>query len=421
MGGLSVPGVAAGVSEEILLARAYLSRVAEPTCIPLWGLVRDRGPVAAVACIRSADVPDDLLPRVAARRFTVEPAADLDAAQRCGMRLLVPEAPDWPHFALGCLERTGEKRLAEWRAGTRKHDINGERVPPLALWVRGPGDPSALAVRSVSVVGARASSPYGNQVAGDLAYGLSSRGFTVVSGGAYGIDAAAHRGALAASGETVLVSAGGLDRAYPPAHEALYRRTAEAGLLVSESPPGSAPQRQRFLTRNRLISAFGTGTVIVESARRSGARNTAAHCEHLGRPLMVVPGPVTSATSVGNHDLLRAGSGQLVTSVADVVSHIGSIGEDLQVASETPDPVRPTLTEATTRADRAAALRTLLDGLDDGARRVYDGLPTRGPVSVTGLVQTSGLPTAQVLAALPVLVLQGLVEDTGEGVRRCRT
>jgi DNA processing protein len=146
----------------------------------------------------------------------------------------------------------------------------------------------------------------------DLAYGLSGHGFDIVSGGAYGIDAAAHRAALAAGGSTVIVSAGGLDRPYPSGNAQLFERAADNGLLISESPPGSAPHRQRFLTRNRLIAALSTGVVVVEAARRSGALNTAGHCRLLGRPLMVVPGPVTSAMSAGCHDLLRDEHGYAV-------------------------------------------------------------------------------------------------------------
>ena len=409
--------VAASVDDDVLLARAYLNRVAEPACIPLWELVLTDGPVAAAEQIRADRMPDDLRPFVAARRDTADPHADLAAAERLGIRLVVPESPDWPHFALGALEQTGLARLVDYHAGKRGHDRQGELIPPLALWVRGPTDLAALAVRSVAVVGARACTPYGQQVAGELAYGLASKAFTVVSGGAYGIDAAAHRGALTAGGETVLVSAGGLDRAYPSAHETLFRRVGESGLLVSESPPGSAPHRQRFLTRNRLISSFGTGTVVVESARRSGARNTAGHSVGLGRPLMVVPGPVTSAMSVGNHELLKADPALLVTSVADIVSVVGSIGEDIRDDSAAqPAQAAP----ADPRAERAAALQDLLDSLDDDARRVYDGLPARRPISISDLVQTSGVPAPQVLAALPLLMLHGLAEDTGEGVRRHR-
>ena len=137
-------------------------------------------------------------------------------------------------------------------------------------------------MRSAGIVGARASTEYGNRVAADLAFGLGSAGLEIVSGGAYGIDAAAHRGALAAGAVTVAVSAGGLDRPYPTGNAALFEQIAAAGLLISESPPGCAPQRHRFLSRNRLIAAFSSGIVVVEAAGRSGATNTANHARRLG-------------------------------------------------------------------------------------------------------------------------------------------
>src|SRR5256714_1313699 len=132
------------------------------------------------------------------------------------------------------------------------------------------------------------------------------RGESVFSGAAYGIDGAAHRGALAASGVTVAVLGCAVDAGYPAGHAALLKRIAgSGGAVVSEYPPGTPPARHRFLVRNRLIAALAAGTVVVEAGRRSGSRNTAATTSALGRPLMAVPGPVTSAMSVGCHDLLR--------------------------------------------------------------------------------------------------------------------
>ena len=156
-----------------------------------------------------------------------------------------------------------------------------------------------LVDRSVAIVGSRASTAYGEHVAGELGHQLAERGWTVVSGGAFGIDAAAHRGALAAEAPTVAVLACGVDRPYPAAHGALLHRIAETGLLVSEWPPGAAPHRHRFLVRNRLIAALTRGTVVVEAAARSGAQATARRARKLGRQVLVVPGPVTSAMSVG--------------------------------------------------------------------------------------------------------------------------
>lgn len=399
--------------EEVAFARAYLSRVAEPACIPLWGYVREIGPVSAMRHIRGGTAPDDVLRATRARADSADPAADLAAAERRGIRLVYPEAPDWPHFALACLEQTGLRRLAEYRAGTATPAEHGEPIPPLALWIRGTADLATLGVRSVGIVGSRAATAYGEQVAADLAYSLAGRGFAVVSGGAFGIDAAAHRGALGIGGQTYLVSAGGLDLPYPPANANLFERCADSGLLISESPPGAAPQRRRFLTRNRLIAALATGTVVVEASKRSGAVNTAGHCLRLGRPLMAVPGPVTSAMSVGCHDLLRRDEApaRLVTSADDVVEVIGSLSDTLSPGAPVSAPAGD---------EPRDQLRASLDALDESARAVFDGFPARGAVGVDDLVASSGLPPVDVIRSLPALEAAGLIEpqDARYRIRR---
>jgi DNA processing protein len=399
------------VADEVLLARAYLNRVAEPASIPLWALVRERGPVAAADAVRRGEVADDVAAVTSARRSCVDPHDDLEAAGRHGIRLVVPESAQWPHFALAALELAGTKRLIRYRKGERAHHDGGEPVPPLALWVRGGGDLLTAGVRSVAIVGARAATSYGEHVSAELAYGLARRDVTVVSGGAYGIDAAAHRSALAADGSTMLISAGGLDRPYPPGNDWLYERVAESGLLVSERPPGSAPHRGRFLTRNRLIAALATGTIVVEASRRSGALNTARHAQTLGRPLMAVPGPVTSALSLGCHDLLRRDEApaSLVTSVDDVLAVVGSIGEASCSASQLK------------RGKPADALREALDGLDPIARQVFDGLPARHSAREDELARRSGVSPVDVLRALPMLHLAGLVDSDAEGYRIAAT
>lgn len=252
------------------------------------------------------------------------------------------------------------------------------------------------------MVGARAATAYGEHVAADLGYGMARHDVTVVSGGAFGIDAAAHRGALAAGGRTVLVSAGGLDRAYPLAHAGLFEQVASEGLLISESPPGAAPHRHRFLSRNRIIAALSTGTVVIEAARRSGALNTAAHCVALGRPLMAVPGPVTSALSAGCHDLLGRDRDPalLVTGVDDVLALVGAIGEGINEPSGGPSPPG-----------------SPYDELDAVAQAVLDGLPPRGWVDADALAARAGVAALDVVRALPVLGLAGLVESGPEGYR----
>jgi DNA processing protein len=385
--------------DEAQVARAYLSRVAEPANLAVWALIRECGPVDAARRIRAGEVDEATRTATAARRLAADGEADLDAAARSGIRLATPESPDWPHFAFAALEHAGEARLHN-RSPGRSH--SGEPIPPVALWVNGGGDLTRLGVRSVGLVGSRAATGYGEFVSADLAYGLSGRGFDVVSGGAYGIDAAAHRAALAAGGVTVIVSAGGLDKPYPAGNASLYAAAAKSGLVVSESPPGSTPQRGRFLTRNRLIAAFSTGTVVVEAARRSGALNTAAHCRALGRPLMAVPGPVTSPMSTGCHDLLRAEAAAiLVETVDDVLAVIGSPGEGLRIGAD---------------GVAAGSAGLVLDGLDQTARRVLDGLPARGCVSEDRLAVLSGVELRSVLTALPSLRLAGLVETGPDGV-----
>jgi len=387
-------------AEHNLVARAYLSRVAEPANAAVWSLVRSHGPVEAAARIRSGDVGDQVRAATEARRAVADGEADLEAGARRGIRLVTPESADWPHFALAALEHLAEARL---RLPAAKS--TAPMSPPLALWVRGGGDLAGLGLRCVGLVGSRAATTYGEHVSAELAYQLAGRAFVVVSGGAYGIDAAAHRAALAAGGVTVIVSAGGLDRPYPAGNAALYASAADSGLLVSESPPGCSPHRGRFLTRNRLIAAFSTGTVVVEAARRSGALNTAAHCRSLGRPLMAVPGPVTSSNSSGCHALLRAEQAPaiLVENADDIVQVIGSAGEGL--------PANDEASRGTT------SVRSRLDALDPACRRVLDGFPGRASVSEDQLAVRSGVEIRTVLSALSTLRLAGLVESGGGGHR----
>ncbi|MEO9139474.1 MAG: DNA-processing protein DprA [Jatrophihabitans sp.] len=398
-------GADSAVTDEVLHCRAFLSRVAEPANIPLWAFVSDVGPVAAVAQILSDDLSDDVRSAVASRRSTVDPATDLDAARRHDIRLVVPESEDWPHFAFACLEHAARERAATYGPGHHTHLYSGEPIPPLALWVKGAGDLASLATRSVGIVGARACTMYGSHIARRLARELAEAGFVVVSGGAYGIDAAAHRGALDAGAQTVIISAGGADTAYPSGNDSLFRHVIRNGLVVSESPPGAVPQRRRFLTRNRLVAALSTGTVMVEAARRSGAANTLAHSVRLGRPVMAVPGPVDSVMSAGCHDALRREEWgtRLVTGVNDVLEVIGS-------ATDLPSP---TTFATTAGVDRT---RVILDELEPDERYVFDALPADRGVGVDELVVSSGLAPGCVLRSLPSLEAAGLVSRDEDGL-----
>lgn len=175
----------------------------------------------------------------------------------------------------------------------------------------------------IAIVGARACTTYGSHVASELAAEAAKRGAIVISGGAFGIDAAAHQGALQVDGKTVAVLASGVDVAYPRANERLFDQIAtNGGALLSEYPAGSSPTRVRFLERNKIVAALADVVVLVEAAVRSGSLSTARHAMDLGRPLYVVPGPVTSAMSTGCHDLLKAGTARPITSIDDLEMYL---------------------------------------------------------------------------------------------------
>lgn len=273
-----------------------------------------------------------------------------------------------------------------WPDGLVDLGDNGPRV----LWVRGQVDALPNTATSVAIVGARASTGYGEHVAMDFAAGFVSRGYAVVSGGAYGIDGMAHRATLACGGVTVAVMAGGLDNLYPSGHEELLKRIMNTGAVVSEVPPGGAPTRWRFLQRNRLIAAMAGGTVVIEAGYRSGSLNTATHARDLDRPLGVIPGPITSGQSAGCHRLLRTNpAAELVTSVADMV--------DLMTGE-----VRG---EEFAQRDSAETIR-VLDAL------------TESPRPLTLIASRTGLSETSTFAVLETLVSQRRVSATEQGWTR---
>ncbi len=356
-----------------LRAWAYLSRVAEPPCAELAALVRCVGPVEAAERVRRGSVNDNVARHTEARREIDRAAADLELLARRGGRLITSDDDEWPLLAFAAF------------ANARGRPRGG---PPMVLWARGPIRLDEVAHRAAAVVGTRAATAYGEQVAEDLAAGLAERDVAVVSGGAYGIDGAAHRAVLACDGITVAVLAGGLDIPYPGGHTALLRRIGQHGLLFTEYPPGVRPARHRFLTRNRLVAAVAGAAVVVEAGLRSGAANTAAWARELGRVVAAVPGPVTSSASAGCHALLRNGA-ELVTRADDIVELVGRIGE---LAPDEPHPA------------------TALDGLSDAEHRVYEALPGRGAATVDEIAVASGLVAEQLLGPLAILEVAGLVE-----------
>ncbi|WP_371668907.1 DNA-processing protein DprA [Streptomyces sp. NBC_00289] len=370
---------AAGPADE-LLARVFLTRVVEPGDEAGGRWVRQRGAQEAVRLLRGgAPRP----PGVSERRWTgllaraerAEPQRDLEVARESGVRFVCPGDPEWPRQ----LEDLGDAR-------------------PLGLWVRGRPSLRMWALRSVAVVGARACTAYGAHMAATLSAGLAERGWVVVSGGAYGVDGAAHRGALGAGGATVAVLACGVDRPYPRGHTELLTRIAGQGLVVGELPPGEHPTPSRFVLRNRVIAALTRGTVVVEAAHRSGSLVTARAAQRLGRHTMGVPGPVTSGLSAGVHELLR-GDAVLVTDAAEVVELVGDMGE---LAPDRRGPVLPR------------------DLLDAAARRVLAALPGSRGATADEIARGAQTTRDDAVARLYELRSLGYVERHGDGWKLTR-
>jgi DNA processing protein len=370
-------------TDTVRTARVALACLVEPGSIELYGLIAEYGPVGALDALLAGECAEHLADAAQARLAGGDPlrmaGAALARTHRLGARLVIPEDDEWP-VQLGDLRRIS-------RTGGQR--VDRDTFPPVCLWVRGEPPLAETLHRSVAVVGARASTSYGNHVAMEIGYGMANRGWAVVSGGAYGIDAAAHRGALSAGGVTVAVLACGVDRAYPLAHASLFERILEDGLLISEWPPGADPHRHRFLIRNRVIAALSRGTVIVEANARSGARQTVGRAGLLGRATLAVPGPVTSAMSVGCNQLIRTGAARSVTSYIEVLEDVGQIGVDLAPLPRGPEHDR--------------------DRLGPELSRILDAIPFRGPADAGQIAATAGVPLRDVLRALPALETSGHV------------
>lgn len=357
-------------------ARILLSRIAEPYDERVQALVQEYGIHDVVGYALTDGVTPDgtRLSRLQTRLDRALSADDEHIAATLGARLIVPSDEEWP-AGMHALEH-----------------------PPWCLWVRGPLRLDEIGARSVAIVGARASTAYGDHVAAQMAIELADKGFAIVSGAAFGIDIAAQRATLAAGGDTIAVLAGGVDVPYPRAHSQQLEQIGHHGAIVSETPPGGAPARMRFLARNRLIAALATGTLIVEAGLRSGARTTMRHARELGRPIMALPGPVTSVVSAGCHAEIRFGA-TLVTDAAEVAEHVGRMGVDLA-------PVKQ-------------GRRLVIDAVGEEARRVWQWLRPRSSATVDELMLRSGLSLAEVQIALSELEQEGLAEQLLDGwVRR---
>lgn len=355
------------------LARAALSAAAEPGDVRIAMLVRELGAGPFLQRLRTDDYEAAVLKDLAPRIEALDPARDLELADRLGVRFVVPGDLEWP------------SQLDDlWEAG----QLYDRGCPPIGLWVRGPVRLDELA-DAVAVVGSRSATAYGVDAALDIGAGLGRAGVPVVSGLAFGIDQGGHRGAMAAGGVTVAVMACGVDRCYPAGHRPLFDHIVQRGAIVSEVPLGTAPMRMRFLARNRLIAALGRGTVVVEAAIRSGALNTANWTERLHRVLMAVPGPITQEQAQGVHELIRSGAASLVSRAEEVLELVGASGAHLL-------------------EERRAPVRTD-DRLNPRERQVLDAVPKRTPAGAESISRTAGMNVLDVESGLIRLRDLGLV------------
>ncbi len=331
--------------------------------------ITHRSATEVVARLKSGDYAEHS-PSATRRIHQVRFDALRDLISDADARLIIPGDSEWP---------------------TQLNDLES---PPFALCLRGTGDLRSLALCSIAIVGARAASNYGSRLASEIALQLGERGWNIISGAAYGIDAAAHRGALASGTQTAAVLASGVDQPYPSGHDRLYEAICANGVLVSEVLPGVGPTRGRFLVRNRVIAALTRGTLVVEAALRSGSLRTAADAMFLNRPVMAMPGPVTSPTSAGCHRLVMEHKAELVTDIEDVLLHIG-----------------PLLIENSERATVISAR----DCLGEEEKSLLEIFPTRAPISIEKLAHLSDLPPNRILALLGLLATSGFIEREGAG------
>lgn len=314
--------------------------------------------------------------------------AEAHMAATCGAWLVTPADPLWP---------------------PQLNDLGPAR--PYGLWCRGDSRHllDVASAPSVALVGSRDPSIYGTEATTHLAAELARRGYTVISGGAMGIDIAAHRAALTQQGSdlpTIAFMAGGLDRLYPAQNSDALNMIVDRGLIMSEVSVGNTPTRWRFLERNRLIAALARHTIVVEARWRSGALNTARHALEIGRTLWAVPGQINSPNSVGTNRLLRDGLAQTLTEAADILEYDAAAGFELG-------------TEHESEWDRAAS-SSALDELTERQGRVWDDLSPRSYRGVDEIAAALGLSARDVMADLFHLGRCGLAESSGTSWRKVR-
>lgn len=360
--------------------RLVLSLIFEPGDLRIRRLVEQFGASQSLEMIRANLLDDTIVTDAGQRLPEIRPTAVLDHAAQIGARFIVPGDDEWP-TELDDLRHVGQ--LSE-RGGV-----------PLGLWVR--GERLDALMPRVAIVGSRAATTYGTDAAATVAAEVAQAGWVVVSGGAYGIDAAAHRGALSVGAPTIVALAHGLDRVYPVGNTELVEAAARRGSLISELAPGTAPMPLRFLARNRVIAGVSRGTVVVEASTRSGALNTANWTSQLSRPLLAVPGPSTSSVSLGTHDLIRSGAAVLATTGEEVLEVVDGTGRSLVAPGRA--PVR--------RRDR----------LDTRTRQLFEAVPAVQPRDLSSIATTAGIGVVDAQRMMTRLEEQALVTFEAGGWR----
>lgn len=373
---------------------AYLRRVVEASRTDVLDLLWPDGwekagasqvkVVAEALARRGGRLPDELADATS-QRYEQDPSKDIELAAARGWRLVTPENDEWPEELSASFMRMANS------GADHDSSVRGQAAAPFALWVRGDIRLDVAVRRSVTVVGTRAATRYGEQVTQSFTGDLADAGFSLISGGAVGIDALVHRAALQAKAPTVAVMACGLDIPYPKAHTELFEHIiAAGGLVISEYPPGTPPARHRFLTRNRIAAALGQATLVVEAPLRSGALNTLNWAEAFVKPTFAVPGPVTSHASLGCLDRIRTSRATLAVSARDLIEDLSPLGEQMSLGF--------------VEEDRSSLLSWEQTAIFDAA-----GLPSgRGSEGrLSQLVEATGLPARTVIRCLRDLEAMG--------------
>lgn len=304
-------------------------------------------------------------------RDAVEVAAEIERAEKLGVRILCRDDDEYP---------PGLRHIPD---------------PPICLYLRGRLE--AEDAVAVAIVGARRCSLYGREQAHRFAYQLATRGVTVISGLARGVDSEGHKGALAAGGRTLAVLGNGLANIYPPENRELAERICQCGAVISELPLQSEPRAENFLPRNRLIAGLSLGVLVVEAAWRSGSLSTAARASEYNREVFAIPGRLDSASSNGPNALIRDQHAKLVMSADDILVELGEVGRALQG-------------DAAAKAADDKDMPAIRAKLNEDERRIIDGLDHEER-SIEAIAEFSGLPTAKVAATLIALQLKGLVRQ----------